>query len=143
MRISLDAVGITKPEHSNVELQQIVLSPSSLRHHLLKQANPFTLDDPVLEQTETLVQAEKSTGAKNLKEFFNKMHQEMKEILTSQHEDRKRIRNEKLQFSKARLQKRKGFFYYLSVSHPVTILFCRLYFGKAEIWFQETYTGLR
>lgn len=114
MRISLDAVGITKPEHSNVELQQIVLSPSSLRHHLLKQTNPYTLDDPVLEQTETLVQAEKSTGAKNLKEFFNKMHQEMKEILTSQHEDRKRIRNEKLQFSKARLQKRKGSFIILA-----------------------------
>lgn len=101
---------MTKPEHSNIELEQTVLYPSSLRHHLLKQANPSTLDDPIVEQTETLVQVEKSTGAKNLKEFFNKMHQEMKEILTSQHEDRKRIRNEKLKLSKARLQKKKGFF---------------------------------
>ncbi|XP_066259745.1 uncharacterized protein [Euwallacea similis] len=100
-----DAIGVSKPELSDRRLHKIVLepTPSGLFRVMAVNPNQETEIDEVKETLESLNEAEQSVGAKNLKDFFSKMHQEMKEILTSQQEERKRKRDEKLRSSKAKL----------------------------------------
>ncbi|XP_066137611.1 uncharacterized protein [Euwallacea fornicatus] len=101
----LDAIGASKPELSDPKLHKIVLesTPSGLYRLMAMGPNQETEIGEVEETLESLNEVEQSVGAKNLKDFFNKMHQEMKEILTSQQEERKRKRDEKLRSSKAKL----------------------------------------
>ncbi|KAL1497877.1 hypothetical protein ABEB36_008763 [Hypothenemus hampei] len=107
----MDYVGLSQPNQPVNELQQIILDeipdgltyPSNtLKEQWKNKIHSEQVGGAEEKTLESLAAAERSVGAKNLKDFFNKMHYEMRSILTSQQEERKKKRKEKIAKSKLR-----------------------------------------